>query len=94
MNGWTEGGREGGWIDGWVGEINAEEAEVQEYCSRRKTMKRSRRCGAKGEGTRGLWWGAEKWGAWETRGEDCCGWGEPEQVQEGRKLKASSQGET
>lgn len=42
--------------------------------------------------------GAQKWGAWETRGEDCCGQGKPEAGAGGaraggqqarRKIKAS-----
>lgn len=37
--------------------------------------------------------GAQKWGAWETRGEDCCRWVGQKQVQEGWKLKASTQDE-
>lgn len=37
--------------------------------------------------------GSQKWGAWETRGEDCCRWVEPEQVQNRKNLEARSREE-
>ena len=78
MDGWTEGGRKGGWIEGWTDELMRRRRGSSGTAVDRQTPKRSRRCGAEGDGTRGVRRGAQKWGAWETRGEDCWRWGKPE----------------
>lgn len=96
---WMDGGgRKGGWMDGWTDELMRRRRGSSGTAADRQTPKRSKRCRAEGEGTRGVGRGAQKWGAWETRGEDCCGWGKLEAGAEGaeaggqqarRNIKAS-----
>lgn len=98
LEAWMDGQREGGWIDGWTDELTRRGRGSCSTAAGRQKPKKSRRCGAEGEGTRGAGRGAQKWGAWETRGEDYCGWGKPEAGAEGaeaggqqatRKIKAN-----
>lgn len=89
MDGWAKGGRKGGWIDRWTDKLTRRGRGSCSTAAGRQKPKKSRRCGAEGEGTRGAGRGAQKWGAWETRGEDYCGWGKPkagaEEAEAGRQ---------
>lgn len=81
-------------MDRWMdGRTNAEGAGVQEHCSQLANAKKVQEVWGKRRRNKGVGRGAQKWGAWETRGKDCCGWEELEQVQNGRKLEASTHGE-
>lgn len=94
MDGWTEGGRKGGWIDGWTDELMRRRRGSSGTAVDRQSRKGAEGVGQKAMEQGGLG-GGHRSGVCGKHVERTVADGEsPRQVQEGRKLEDSRQEET